>query len=210
MARPSASTSAGAVPAFRAASRSFCRRNSSLDSFPAATFDVRAMLNSIIGVKDLPEDAILLSKKGKLGGDRGRRHAQRYHAPARQSASTASCALSRNLSYFMYVQSPVAAHFLYSTSSLEVRGRVRTPLFCRSLDAHIQSADLSLNLLNYDISAFAGTTYEFSRDVKCVDQSIARRRVDFDTRGPRRDKRRPGSVGHLYWHCRQPSRFNYC
>lgn len=36
MARPSSSTSAGTVPAFRAASRSFCLRHSSRESFPAA------------------------------------------------------------------------------------------------------------------------------------------------------------------------------
>lgn len=36
MGLPSASSSAGAVPAFRAASRSFCRLNSSFDNFPTA------------------------------------------------------------------------------------------------------------------------------------------------------------------------------
>ena len=41
MAFPSSSTAAGAVPAFRAASRSFCLRNSSRDSFPGVTSKIR-------------------------------------------------------------------------------------------------------------------------------------------------------------------------
>ena len=41
MAFPSSSTAAGAVPAFRAASRSFCLRNSSRDSFPGPASQIR-------------------------------------------------------------------------------------------------------------------------------------------------------------------------
>ena len=41
MAFPSSSTAAGAVPAFRAASRSFCLRNSSRDSFPDTAREIR-------------------------------------------------------------------------------------------------------------------------------------------------------------------------
>ena len=43
MAFPSSSTAAGAVPAFRAASKSFCLRNSSRDSFPSPTSKVRGV-----------------------------------------------------------------------------------------------------------------------------------------------------------------------
>ena len=43
MAFPSSSTAAGAVPAFRAASRSFCLRNSSRDNFPGPTIEVRGV-----------------------------------------------------------------------------------------------------------------------------------------------------------------------
>ena len=41
MAFPSSSTAAGAVPAFRAASRSFCLRNSSRDNFPTPASQIR-------------------------------------------------------------------------------------------------------------------------------------------------------------------------
>ena len=41
MAFPSSSTAAGAVPAFRAASRSFCLRNSSRDNFPIPASEIR-------------------------------------------------------------------------------------------------------------------------------------------------------------------------
>lgn len=62
IARPSASTSAGAVPAFRAASRSFCRRNSSLESFPAAINRSVTLISSYFSQKDLPEEAIMRVK----------------------------------------------------------------------------------------------------------------------------------------------------
>ena len=43
MAFPSSSTAAGAVPAFRAASRSFCLRNSSRDNFPGPASQIRGV-----------------------------------------------------------------------------------------------------------------------------------------------------------------------
>lgn len=60
MGLPSASSSAGAVPAFRAASRSFCRLNSSFDNFPTAENEAHKPISRYLTHWSLLDEAIFL------------------------------------------------------------------------------------------------------------------------------------------------------